>query len=78
MGVRDSWIEKREAAAAASNGNDHGTHGSQGRTEAGSNSFQWRLAKGQPPGAVANQWRKDIALPERNPRRDTDGFLPAA
>ena len=31
MGVRDSWIEKREAAAAASNGNDHGTHGSQGR-----------------------------------------------
>src|SRR5213083_662771 len=31
MGVRDSWIEKREAAAAESNGNDHGTHGSQGR-----------------------------------------------
>ena len=31
MGVRDSWIEKREAAAAAANGNDNGTHASKGR-----------------------------------------------
>ncbi len=31
MGVRDSWIEKREAAAAAANGNDNGTHASKER-----------------------------------------------
>src|SRR5439155_9512759 len=31
MGLRDSWIEKREAAAAAANGNGNGTHASQGR-----------------------------------------------
>ncbi len=31
MAVRDSWIEKREAAAAAANGNDNGTHASKGR-----------------------------------------------
>src|SRR3989454_507914 len=31
MGVHDSWIEKPEAAAAATNGNDNGTHASKGR-----------------------------------------------
>src|SRR5207245_7684344 len=31
MGVRDSWIEKPEAAAAGTNGNDNGTHASKGR-----------------------------------------------
>src|SRR5438552_3635910 len=31
MGLRDSWIEKREAAAAGANGNGNGTHASKGR-----------------------------------------------
>src|SRR2546422_2690028 len=31
MGVHDSWIEKPEAAAAGTNGNDNGTHASKGR-----------------------------------------------
>src|SRR5216684_8760849 len=40
MALRDSWIEKREAAMAGSNGSGNGTHASEGR-----NMSQMHLAR---------------------------------
>ena len=51
------------------------THRTEARAEIRARHVDQRFAKSGSSGLIANQWRKDVALFQKQPARDADSFL---